>query len=55
MTAVVGILNRRGTAIAADSAVTRHRGFKGEKIIEIYNEMGVGTDGVNAHCFFLRH
>lgn len=29
--------------------------FKGEKIIEIYNEMGVGTDGVNAHCFFLRH
>ena len=32
MTAVVGILNRRGAAIAADSAVTRHRGSKGEKI-----------------------
>ena len=31
MTAVVGILNRRGAAIAADSAVTRHRGLKVKK------------------------
>lgn len=39
MTAVVGILNRRGAAIAADSAVTRHRGFKGEKITKNGNKM----------------
>ena len=39
MTAVVGILNRRGAAIAADSAVTRHRGSKGEKITKNGNKM----------------
>ena len=31
MTAVVGLLNKRGVAIAADSAVTRSRGRKGTK------------------------
>lgn len=31
MTAVVGLLNKRGVAIAADSAVTRTRGRKGTK------------------------
>ena len=39
MTAVVGILNKRGIAIAADSAVTMSRGRKGEKIANSANKM----------------
>ena len=38
MTAVVGILNRQGVALAADSAVTRQRN-KGEKITKNGNKM----------------
>ena len=38
MTAVIGILNKRGAAIAADSAVTRNR-FKGVKITKNGNKM----------------
>lgn len=41
MTAVVGILNKRGAAIAADSAVTRGRGYKytknGNKMVRMSN------------------
>ena len=39
MTAVVGILNKRGAAIAADSAVTRFRDFKEIKITKNGNKM----------------
>ena len=41
MTSVVGILNKRGAAIAADSAVTRGRGYKytknGNKMVRMSN------------------
>lgn len=39
MTAVVGILNKKGAAIAADSAVTISRGFRGQKISNSANKM----------------
>ena len=34
MTSVVGILNKRGVAIAADSAVTRQRSKDGERAVK---------------------
>lgn len=39
MTAIIGILNKQGVAIAADSAVTRNRGRKGTKYTKNGNKM----------------
>lgn len=47
MTAVVGILNKRGAAIAADSAVTRGRGYKytknGNKMVRMSNVVPISV------------
>ena len=39
MTAVIGILNKKGVALAADSAVTRTRGFDNTKVTKNGNKM----------------
>lgn len=47
MTAVVGLLNKRGAAIAADSAVTRNGGYKytknGNKMIRMSNALPISV------------
>ena len=57
MTAVVGILNKRGVAIAADSAVTRTRSSKekvtknGNKMVRVSNAVPISVMVTGNGCF----
>lgn len=57
MTAVVGILNKKGIALAADSAVTRNRGFRekvtknGNKLVILSNAIPVSVMFTGNGCF----
>ena len=60
MTAVIGMLNKKGVAIAADSAVTRTRGGdqkvtkNGNKMVRVSNELPISVM-ITGNAEFLKH